>query len=227
MLRPIRNKLLDRRVGHLVRRRYTKERVGYRDVLPETVKNGSSKRRTIDYILDRTLMRPRDVIQFFNECVKLAGGKEGISVETIRHAEGNYSEARRRSLGDEFRADYPNLLSFAQILKARCPSFTLCELGEQECVDYCMKVLEASPKAGPLEAIASKLLGDSYTGCEARRDMVMILYHVGLVGLKLEPHEPVLWSFEGKRRIFDTELEDHARVHVHAAFHRVLGIKPR
>jgi len=53
--------VLDSRINVLVKNQYTKDRVTYKDVLPEKI----GKQPTIEYMVDRTLLRPRDIIQFF------------------------------------------------------------------------------------------------------------------------------------------------------------------
>jgi hypothetical protein len=52
--------LLDKRIDRMVRHTYTSQLVTHRDLLPKTI----GKQPAIDYILDRTLMRPRDMIPF-------------------------------------------------------------------------------------------------------------------------------------------------------------------
>lgn len=46
----------------------------------------------IEYIIERTLYRPRDVLQFVNECFKIALNRERISWDSIHKAESVYSE---------------------------------------------------------------------------------------------------------------------------------------
>ena len=69
----------------------------------------------MDYLLKRTLMRPRDVIMFFNACIKKAEGNPQITPQMIKEAEGEYSRQRLRSLADEWSADYPYLMTIFDI----------------------------------------------------------------------------------------------------------------
>lgn len=58
-------RLIDERINYQFKHRYAKRtRLSYRDILPDKI----SGTPTIDYIIDRTLMRPRDVIEFVNLC---------------------------------------------------------------------------------------------------------------------------------------------------------------
>ena len=60
----------------------------------------------LEYILSRTLMRPRDAILYLNASVREATGKDRISWEDIRRAEQRYSEERLLALRDEWKDPY-------------------------------------------------------------------------------------------------------------------------
>ena len=123
--------VLDNRINHLVKQRYTSKPVSYRDVLPEKVKGD----KAIAYILERTLLRPRDAIVFFNDCIKRAVDRPIITATMIRDAEGEYSKDRLRALADEWYADFPNLIDFALILKSHKHRFPIEHLTIQQCED--------------------------------------------------------------------------------------------
>jgi hypothetical protein len=63
----------------------------------------------LDYILNRTLMRPRDAIAYLNECLALASGKHKLSWDLIHSAERPYSTKRLLALRDEWKATYPGI----------------------------------------------------------------------------------------------------------------------
>ncbi|HEV2590454.1 MAG TPA: hypothetical protein VGU02_01050 [Gaiellaceae bacterium] len=64
---------------------------GIADVLPAS---GKARGNPMDYILARTLLRPRDVISFLNECLAGAAGKPRLSWKDVTAAEGRYSQNR-------------------------------------------------------------------------------------------------------------------------------------
>ncbi len=66
-------KMLDERVGILVSEQYTKTPVKLRTIFPAHI----GKESFIDYLVNRTLCRPRDAIAFVNECIRRAEGKGG------------------------------------------------------------------------------------------------------------------------------------------------------
>lgn len=77
-----------------------------RDLLPATNKTRGS---ALEYILRRTLMRPRDAISYFNECYTQSGGRPKLSWDAIHSAEHQYSVNRLLALRDEWKSNYPGL----------------------------------------------------------------------------------------------------------------------
>ncbi|MFL5799605.1 MAG: P-loop ATPase, Sll1717 family [Actinomycetota bacterium] len=85
-----------------------------RDLLPPTTK---SQGRALDYILDRTLMRPRDAIAFLNEALGVAAGKPRIDWSDLREATLPYSRGRLLALRDEWKLTYPDIHKLVLLFK--------------------------------------------------------------------------------------------------------------
>jgi hypothetical protein len=214
--------VLDSRIDHLVKQRYTKQRVTYKDLLPKASKNTTP----IDFILERTMMRPRDVILFFNRCIAQAIDSPRVSIQMLKEAEGQYSRARLRALADEWHDDYPNLIRFADILKNRKAVFGLDELTKEDCENFCLEFLiEGSKFSDDLSNAAYNLYDNGTAYADFRRAIIRIFYRVGLVGLKLERFESVSWSFSGHRNVSSAEIQPEVRVSIHPFAWRTLGIQ--
>jgi hypothetical protein len=214
--------LLDQRINYLVKQRYTNNEVTHKDILPKSIQ----KQDAFDYILDRTFMRPRDIIAFFNQCIQQSIDSPIILPKTIQNAEHEYSHARFRSLGDEWFADYPNLLDFAIILKAKSSRFAISDVPNDECERFCLNI--ATNKNGHVDSLSesaySVATGELKTD-EFKKNLFHIFYRVGLVGLKLEAFEEYIWSFNLARSVAISEITTETKVSIHPMFRRVLGIK--
>ena len=110
--------VLDKRISHLVARRYTKATVGYREVFPRRFRGVPIG----DYIYG-IATRPRDIIAFFNTCMEIPPRSVNLTAAELKIAEGEYSRSRLRAVADEWSADYPALVEFSQILQRRPTSF--------------------------------------------------------------------------------------------------------
>lgn len=215
--------LLDARIGRLIRSRYTSHGVAHGQILPRKVNGDSS----IDYMLKRTMMRPRDLILFFNECIQAAQGKAVISTTALRTAEGVYSRQRLRSLSDEWVADFPNLMRFTDLLKGARSTFELGSLSDAKCEDFALdSMVHGFIIEDMLSSATRQVLDLMMTTGEFRLTVIRVFYRVGIVGLKLEPHEPTVWTDVGRPSISRSEISDSTRVSVHPMLWRVLGVRP-
>jgi hypothetical protein len=214
--------LLDARINRLVKQRYTIQSVSHKDLLPRLV----NKIPAIDYMLDRTLMRPRDIIMFFNACIRQARDNPKITPQMLKEAEGEYSRLRLRSLADEWLADFPDLLSYADLLKNRPPVFPLTDVTDEECVDLTIRLLDKSRgRVGELADILTGIENDPSKTDGLRGFLAATMYRVGLIGLKLERYDTFVWSSTGGRRsISVAEIGIGTRLSVHPCFWRSLGI---
>jgi hypothetical protein len=213
--------LLDLRIGVLVREQYTSRSVTHKDLLPHNV----GKQTVIDYILDRTLMRPRDVIQFFNTCIRQADGKPTISTKALREAEGIYSRERLRALADEWFGIYPNLFHLTRILKKRKPFFEVAELPLDEIEENYLELLVSGRGENGLDLqLMTTLFEGAMTREDYRNNVLLIFYKVGLVGLKIDPYLPMSWTDIGGASVSSAEVIPDTKVAIHKAFWRCLGI---
>ena len=223
--------LLDERVQALVRRTYTKQPVRLRDILPAKMSGRAGGEHGIAYLLDRTLMRPRDAIQFLNACLEVAVGDPRISADALRAAEAKYSQQRRTALADEWSVIYPYLILLTDLLKGRGPHFRLGAITDKD-LDGVSLQLDYSEKEHPHPHARDAEMFDRYfrsviTGAELRSLLAQCFYMVGLIGVKLSPQLGTLWSSNGGPAALNSaEISDDVTVTIHKAFWRVLGINP-
>ncbi|MFI9247223.1 P-loop ATPase, Sll1717 family [Streptomyces sp. NPDC053086] len=76
------------------------------DMLPRI---NTTRGDAFDYMLARTLMRPRDIIAFVNETFAISTGSGRTSWEDIKNAEDSYSYKRLLALRDEWKMTYPDI----------------------------------------------------------------------------------------------------------------------
>jgi hypothetical protein len=216
--------LLELRINHLVRSRFTTQPLCYRDILPREVDHQPA----IDYMMDRTMMRPRDLILFFNSCIQKAANRPIITAQIMREAEGEYSRARLRSLADEWVGDYPNLADFALLFRGQKKQFRLGDLGDNHCQEFCLDFLTKSPPAKDVLSIdAERLLKDELSALDFKRTLVQVFYRVGFLGLKLQVAEAFIWTTVGRRSVSIAEIAEDTQATIHPIFWRVLCIDDR
>lgn len=217
--------VMERRLNHLLRDRYTKQKLTVADVLPKSVE----KQNAIHYILARTLRQPRDVIHFMNKCIQQVTDRKAITAESLKKAEGEYSRDRLRYLADEWHSDYPNLLEFTTVLRKQPSRFAIRKLDracEDLCLDFaCANLGSSAPSSNSFLAQCAFQTANAAMSTETfRNHLVQMFYKTGVLGIKLESFESYLWSFGNKRGVSASEVSDDTQVEVHPAFWRVLGV---
>ncbi|HEX7362815.1 MAG TPA: hypothetical protein VF283_20175 [Bryobacteraceae bacterium] len=215
-------RLLDLRINRLVRQSFTTQSVTHKDILPKSI----NKVPVMEYILDRTFMRPRDVIMFFNICISQARGNPEITPRMLKEAEGEYSRKRLRSLADEWAADYPLVMILFEVLKGRPAHFPLSDVNDEDCIGLAIKLLREHADDEHLCNALADIDRDPTKTENLRRWLAAVLYRTGAIGLKLERFESTEWSTSGQRSISISEISSSARISVHPCFWRSLGINP-
>ncbi len=215
--------LLDRRINALVKRTYTKEPVWCRDLFPCRV----GKAQATSYLVSRTLMRPRDLIEFVNNILENAAGRATITQDMILHGEGVYSKNRMRSLQDEWIADHPALIEFTSLLKQRPKTFRLDTVPREEieefCLEYTVKNFGATDfLSTQARAVADGMLPWSNFLCS----LMHVFYLTGILALKSEAYEAYQWSHQGSATVVADTIDIETSIAIHPMFYRFLGIKP-
>ncbi|MBN1362476.1 MAG: hypothetical protein JW993_17905 [Sedimentisphaerales bacterium] len=220
--------IMEKRLNHLLRDRYTRQKLTMTDVLPKSVE----KQRSTQYILDRTLQQPRDVIHFLNKCIQQVVNKRGITAEALKKAEGEYSRDRLRYLADEWHSDYPNLIEVTKVLRKQPARFAINKL-DKACEEFCLEFACANLGANGLHCrsyLAQCAIQTANAAMDVevfRNHLIYVLHRVGVIGVKVESHESYIWSFGNKRAVSTSEICDGTQVQIHPAFWRVLGTVTR
>ncbi|MEX2309294.1 MAG: hypothetical protein WD738_16965 [Pirellulales bacterium] len=211
--------VLDSRVRYLVARRYTKQPVGYRDVLPETFDG-----RNIGDVIFEFAPRPRDVIALFNCCIQAGADKSYIGVHEFSIALGEYSRGRLRALADEWNADYPRLLDYAAIFKGRQVSFKIGSVTGNELEDLCLSIAAEHPaRERGIHTMGHAVVEGDLSPSAFKEALFHHFYKTGLVGLKMSPDSRASWVNDSGQPVVRSQITDEVGVVLHPAYRRALG----
>lgn len=211
--------LVNMRIRSLFRRQYTNKDVNFYDVFTNKVKN----KDPFDYILERTHMRPRDVISFINECIESADGSYEITPNQIYKAEIEYSRKRRDALEQEWKSSFPCIdimlkfiTSFRQIyidwdILHSAPALD----------DAALEVCAAESEFQDSVYIAAHAMIENKSQSRTRflQSMIANLYRTGVVGVKVNEGDKFLYSHTDEPLISADILGSGARVRIHAMLH--------
>ena len=215
--------MLEVRMNCLIRRRYTSKPISLMDILPSSVDN----QPTLDYLLDRTLLRPRDAIMFLNACIDCAEGRPRLTANVIKHAEEEYSLKRLQSVAQEWKTIYPNLLQVSSIFRGFRSHFPVSDITQEILEERYGEILSEidDPKGDSNTLALDSLYSSTGNFNSVRNSLVRNFHQVGLIGIKPGPTSTLSWSFESRRSRAPLDVRPIATIHIHPMFHRALGIR--
>lgn len=217
--------MIDKRLSLLLKDRYKKSEVTHQDILPQHVEGIDA----MEYILDRTLLRPRDVIEFFNILIKEAVEVESVTENMVKKALRLYSRERLDSLYYEWTADYPKLKQWVKLLREKgtdffCGSIDLKKI-ENLCVEYALEnPLAASKDIDYLYHLSFEVGEGRLDPADFLSNLIHIFYKVGLVGVRIKGDTEPSWSYEINKKITVDDIDKQTMVFVHPCFRSALNI---
>lgn len=215
--------LVDKRVKEVFKRQYTKEDVTFEDVFPENKKGGGSA--AFDYILERTLYRPRDIMQFVNECFSIASGRNRVNWRNLKSAEANYSQKRLKSLFEEWGEIYPGLRHSIELLRDLPETFIRSQLTGLR-INSVMQDLEYEAGDPCADAIRRYISGEkAFTEADVVAEFVACFYKIGAVGVKISVNDPFIWAAHDRASLSRGEIKRINQMRIHKMLHRALGVR--
>lgn len=227
--RPQLKSLLDMRINQLLKNKYTNSEVFFEDIFPNKI----DKVTPLDYILDRTLMRPRDAIIFVNECLIEAQGKTEITGSMIKQAELAYSQGRLESLKFEWRTEHQLLEKYIELLHHKNSKFKVSSILDEELEQVILGLIEIPKEQGDLAVkSAHDHVKSSYPSSlsfmtQVRQNILYTLYKIGIVGIKVDGTSTVKWSHDRTQNLTPKLIEQTSIVYIHKMLWRSLAIDKR
>lgn len=215
--------LLDSRVNAILRDRYAKSvKLTHRDVFPDVVPLDGGKPRTIDYLLSRTQLRPRDLITFANQIIRQSKAAN-VTVARIREAEKKYSEDRLKSVADEWHVQEPHLDQLARVILRDQPSrLTVAELDEKRIREKALSRAVVSQSINPRIV---QLANGEISWTAFATSGVQVLYRFGIIRLKPRPDEKFRSGLDEDAPDDIEDVDDSTRIEIHPMFWQALNIR--
>lgn len=139
----------------------------------------------LHFMISRTLLRPRDVVSFFNECFREADGRTSLTWDAIHSAELRYSTNRLLALRDEWKPSYPRVDLLFELFRRASPLMSRSEFASR-LDDVALILADGHSEAverwlAPLANSVWKNYG-SADWSHTYAPLVQFLYKIGFVG---------------------------------------------
>jgi Cdc6-like AAA superfamily ATPase len=215
--------LAEKRINHLFKWKYSSNNVFFDDIFVQQV---DSRQPVWAYIVDRTLMRPRDVINFINLALQTSEGKSEVSKSNLLRAEHEYSDLRLKTLLFEWEKTYSGIGVILDLLKSRPPYFQVSEFVSSDLSNTLYDKMGAT-EAGQQDEIwqlidKSLREGQLIEPIELARVMFRRLHLIGAVGLKTEASGAWQWISYTPRPVPVHSIDPGTKVQIHSMLHFAL-----
>lgn len=218
--------LAEKRIGEMCRRKYSSENVGFTDVFKQ---NPTTKSSPWSYIYERTLRRPRDIINFINMAMQAAESKSAISKNAFLKGEANYSNLRHETLVHEWSGTFPGIAILLEQLRGKPTYRSASEMAHSKFIEDLYDAYGHVPNTSTDE-IWHRLV--SFVSSEIQLEPIelvqMVLYRlhlIGAIGLKLREDRPWDWIFETNRPAFEQQINVATKFRVHPMLYAALSIR--
>lgn len=214
--------MLTLRVNEVFKRKYTGESIELSDVFPKS----RGDKSPYEYMLERTMFRPRDVIAYANECFAVAANRPRVSWQAISDAELQYSRKRRNALIDEWLNTYPSVGVALDVIRGMPESFSRSAITD-EMIDVVAVQASALHTEDELVRLSQKLYDPSASTTRAQvlNCVLQVLYKIGAIGIKFSAESPYIWSFRDQASISYGEAKRAMSIRVHKMLWRGLEIR--
>lgn len=208
--------LVAKRIRHTVPKTKTlSDNECWNAVFAETLQYRQTK--SFNYIVDRTLYRPREMIQFCTDSLHEARRVSSLPIDyhVISHSEVSYSSERAKDIAAEYRFQFPGLLSLFEAFRGAAYSWTRPALE-----DFLLKIVVGEVK-----------LDKSVTWISDQEPdlLIDILWHVGFLRAYAVGGTKALRrsgsQYIGPHQVDTLSLHNTQRFSVHQMFRAGLGMK--
>jgi hypothetical protein len=218
--------LVDKRIDYLCQWQYTTENVHFDHIFKHNV----SSKAPFDYMLERSFLRPRDLINFVNLCLNEADGRHEVTASHVKAAERRYSSTMIDGIISEWASILPSLKFLLPKVSGSLSLVELSSLVDHDfLVDFYVKVEAANlPFEDSLTKVARQFFEDDSSNnySTAATTIAAELYRTGIIGLKLQANDRYRFSYKDEPRINAESIDLRTRCQIHNALHIALNITP-
>ena len=173
------------------------------------------EQKSLNYIVSRSLYRPREIIQLCTEAQSRAIEKRSnlIDINAIITAEAKYSENRTKDIAAEYKFQYPDLINIFEAFRG-----SKCTMTREELEILCLQIISGEIKTGHKTEWITK---------QNEEFLINILWQIGFltarttVFLKNENCD----NFFGPHQVSLVNLSNIKEFSIHPMFRLFLGIR--
>lgn len=194
--------ILDRRISMLVRKKYqSRPSVTFAEIFNFEVKGCLAH----EFILNRTMLRPRDAIDFVNSCFSQIDEQVSLSEDDVLEAEQIYYSSRKGALYDEWRSIYSSIDAYIDAISLiKNESFKVESLDKSGLKEEILEFL--------IDRTGHKEDKESVSIATNLIELIKIWFSIGIVGYKVSDTR-IVYSSYSKSRLDITDFSKEFIIH--------------
>ena len=208
--------LIDKRLQYMFEFKYKKNsKISFKHIFDCFI----SETEGYNYILERTMMRPRDVISFVNQCIKQADGRTSITPLDIINAEKLYCDERLTALKHEWHTLYPNVECYIKAIRSLGNRFNYFNIKDnyQTVLDSLLNsAIENQDDPIVVSFLECNIDNDNCVNVNIKT-LVNTLFTIGVVGIEF-PDGTTLYSNADKPKLSQLDFDDDIYFVIHPLF---------
>lgn len=205
--------MMNKRVQHLFAHKYQKSyKVSFENIFVDHVND----MKTSDYLISRTMMRPRDIITLVNYCIENAEESSIIDAEAIIAAEREFLHNRIDALKAEWNSVYPAIETIINLVYQLPSFFSLNDVqAKYEAIETAL--LRTSKEDDPLVKAFLESTSTNAFGKEQNcKTLVGVWFTIGLIGKR--ERGATFYSDASRERLDERDFLDADGFEVHPLF---------
>jgi len=202
----------------------TENNIAFKEAFAKIEKDKST---TFKYIIERSFMRPRDIISYLNHAIENANNKSYFTLDIIKKAEISYSKERLQAIEDEWGENYGEVKNIIKFLVAKYNGFKLRNIKEDDFIEIFMDEDYQNKYKGELLLLISKWKKSELKFNQFLREIIFILYRMGILGIKKGPTYGIQFSYEKESMVDLNDINSDCKCYVHKTFYSALSINTK
>jgi len=215
-------RLIELRINEVFKSQYTKQLIQFDDIFPRARKGGGQT--AMEFIVERTLRRPRDILQFVNESFAIAADRERISWRSLFAAEAQYSEKRLKSLKEEWGEVYPSFDDTIEILRGLKATFTKSMIKDSRLEDVMLALYDSKDSDPCVSSVKKYYDGQGAKESDVLSILLTCLYRVGAIGVKTGSMDTYIWCYVDQASVTRGEIKRVEHIKIHKMLYRAMDV---
>ncbi|MBQ9454449.1 MAG: hypothetical protein IJU53_02120 [Thermoguttaceae bacterium] len=210
--------LVDTRIQKMLKSHDVIEKVETDEIFTQNINYENKKIKFFDFLIERTWLRPRDVIDFINKTLGEAVGTNKVTQRDVLDAMPKYKKSRIGALIDEWKLLYPDIEILLNFLKTREIRDSI-ENWNLEVFKNELETLYCNFKSNVDNTELIQFLNNPKENfLFFRKFVIKVLYQVGAIGIKPKESHNFEWFYKDGKEFDDKWIKGDTIIQKHLVF---------